>query len=83
MSHDGGAVFVFKNDSKSDTLEEEITFDLKNLRIDGQEDQKSVKISLAPGIQKEIFLYIKINDVFSVKTKSVFNVKTKSEKKIK
>jgi hypothetical protein len=35
FSHDGGAVFVYKNSSKSNTLEEKIAFDLKNLRIDG------------------------------------------------
>jgi hypothetical protein len=35
MSHDAGAVIVFKNESKSSTLEEEITFDMKNLKVDG------------------------------------------------
>jgi hypothetical protein len=35
MCHDAGAVIVFKNESKSNTLEEEMTFDLKNLMVHG------------------------------------------------
>jgi hypothetical protein len=35
MCHDAGAVIVFKNESKSNTLEEEMTFDMKNLMVHG------------------------------------------------
>lgn len=38
LCHDAGAVIVFKNESKSNTLEETITFDMKNLVVHGQDD---------------------------------------------
>ena len=35
MSHDAGVVIVFKNESKSNTLVEEMTFEMTNLKVYG------------------------------------------------
>lgn len=75
MCHDGGAVIVFKNESESSTLEEELTLEMTKLMVYGQDNQKCVKVKLGPGSQKAVFFYIKSNDEYSLSTKSMFEIK--------
>ena len=56
MSHSGGYLYVYKNSSDNQTLNETLTFDMEGLAIAGQDDQEKCEFSVGPGGQHVIEL---------------------------
>ena len=56
MSHSGGYIYVYVNNSADQTLNEKISFEKENLVIEENEDQEEVELSVGPGDRHVISL---------------------------
>ena len=56
LQHSAGIIFVYKNSTADKVLNETLGFELEGLKIEGQDDQSEVKISIGPGEQQVINL---------------------------
>lgn len=49
LSHSGGIMYVYMNETGDKTLQEELGLNLEGLRVDGQDEQTKVNILIGPG----------------------------------
>lgn len=73
LSHSGGIIYVYKNETDDKTLKEELGLNLEGLRVDGQEDQTKVDILIGPGQQKVIKL-VTTGGGYSIGTSTSYNI---------
>lgn len=75
LQHSAGIIYVYKNETTDQTLNEEAGFNLEGLTIDGQEDQTKVDITLGPGEQIVIKL-VTTGGGYSIGTSTSYSIST-------
>lgn len=73
LSHSGGIIYVYKNETGDKTLKEELGLNLEGLRVDGQEDQSKVDILIVPG-QRKVIKLVTTGGGYSIGTSCSYNI---------
>lgn len=73
LSHSGGIMYVYMNETGDKTLQEELGLNLEGLRVDGQEEQTKVAILIGPG-QRKVIKLVTTGGGYSIGTSSSYGI---------